>query len=328
MTRSFIAAWLTALALFAAASPASAARVSGLYVADVEAAPGQETTAAAFGAALDRVVVRLTGQRGHAGLGSGGALGSPSALVRRYQPLPGGLVRVEFDGAALKRRLDETNLPVWGEDRPLTEVRLVQPTGSDGLALREQIERTATERGVPVRVVLAGEAAGDSLHAGAERIEDLVAAAGAPEPDARLQGRPSPSAGAWSFRWTLDHAGQREEWTGDAAGGIHGLADRLAARYASAAAARRDLRLRVLGIGDFGDYGRVQAYLRSVDVIEHVGVERLDDAGVVFVLRARGGPDRLREGLALRQVLVEVRGTTLPEEGAPVDLVYRLASAP
>src|SRR5690606_15427240 len=107
-----------------------------------------------------------------------GALGRPSALVRRYQLLPGDRVRVEFDGAALKRRLDETNLPVWGEDRPLTEVRMAPAAGMNAESVREQLELTAEERGVPVRVVLAG-----GTDAGAERIEDLVAAAGGAGPD-------------------------------------------------------------------------------------------------------------------------------------------------
>lgn len=302
------------------APPVNGAPVADLYVARVAAgATSGPALDAAFGQALDDVVVKLTGQRRSAGLGSGGALGDPAALLRQYQLLPDGTVRVEFEPGALRRRLDQANLPVWSDDRPLTLVRVELPAGPAGTPdnVEEVLTATAARRGVPI--VLAS-AVPDVV----ERIEDLAAAPLA-RPDAVLLGRPVPSAGTQSYRWTLELGELRYEWQGDAGEGIHGLANRLAERHATTAAGVRELRLLVRSVGDFAAFGRLQSELRALDVVERVDIEKMAGDGILFVVRARGDRERLREALASKPQLREVDPLTAVLEVPSADLVYQLA---
>ena len=117
---------LSLLAVLLVQRPLPAAPVPDLYVAQVataglSGAPLDE----AFARALDEVLVKVTGRRYPGGDPAGRtALGPAGPLVRQYQPMPGGQVRVSFDPVALRRRLDAVNLPVWADDRP----RTLEPT--------------------------------------------------------------------------------------------------------------------------------------------------------------------------------------------------------
>lgn len=312
---------------------ARAAPVPDLYSARVPGGSAGAALDGAFTQALDEVVIKVTGQRGGA---ARGLLGSPAALVRQYQPLPGGLIRVEFDPVAVRRQLDAARLPVWGDDRPLTLVDVPLPVAppadiaapagpTEASALEQLLLATAASRGVPIILPMAPAA-------GPERIEDLLAQPVAANPgggvDAVLQGRPLATGGPGLYRWTLVLGDYREEWQGDGADGIHGLADRLAARYATAAAATRELRLLVQGVDSFPAYGQVQSYLRALDIIERTDIERVGAGGILFMLTVRGDPERLRTALALRPLLQEVDPLTAVLEAPTADLVYRLAANP
>lgn len=323
---------LGVLALLSAA--VRAAPVLDLYSADVPASgTGQAALDAAFNLALKDVLVKLTGQRNVAAELAAG-LGPAAPLVQRYQPLGGGRIRVQFDGPALRRRLDGTALPYWGDDRPRVLVVLVQPaaaTGADAVVLE-----AAARRGIPV--VLADPArvpAADPL--AAARVEARRVGA-----DAILIGRAVPTAGAGAFRWTLVAGDGQAEWPGDAAEGAEGTADRLAARYATAATANQPLRLVVAGINGFATYGEVLADLRGQNLVQSLEVREAAGDRVVFDLTVRGGADPFRAALAERPLLVPeappaqplVTAQPLPVAGvpAPPDAVlvlhYRVAGAP
>lgn len=318
-------AWLLgALALLPAV--ARPAPVADLYVAQVPAAatagPALDT---AFDLALRDVLVKLTGQRTLAADATA-AVGPAAPLVQRYQPLGDGRIRVQFDAAALRRRLDGTNLPYWGDDRPRVLVWLAPSDGAGAGGEDALVLAAADRRGLPV--VLAGPLpapAGDPLEA-------LQAEARRVGADAVLLGRPAPSAGSLARRWTLVLDGQQAEWPGDAAEGPEGAADRLAARYATSAATIQALPLVVSGIGDFDAYGRVLAHLRGQDVVESVQVERAAGDRVEFRLVVRGGAERLRESLQLKPLLApEADGPVPALAGAAVaagPLRYRLVAAP
>jgi hypothetical protein len=299
--------------------PVPAATVPDLYVAQVPAtALSGPPLDEAFALALDQVLVKVTGQRGIASdPGRRRAVGPPAPLVRQYQPVPGGQVRVSFDPAALRQRLDAANLPVWADDRPLTLVILPpEPVVAGGQAepagsLRQLLETTAASRGIPL--VFATEPATDPLL----DADSTARSAGA---DLLLTGRLAPAGGPALLRWTLARGSDRSEWQGDAVEGAHGLADRLAARYATAAAAGRVLRLRVTGVDSFDAYGRVQNYLRSVGVVQSADLREVAGDQLVYELAVRGDIDQLNDAFALRRVLEPV------PDAAAGDLTYRLVT--
>jgi hypothetical protein len=122
------------------------------------------------------------------------------ALVSQYQVEAGGRLRVQFDPAALRRRLDAANLPVWAAERPATLIMLFgvdapDAPGSDGQLVLD----TAASRGLPVVMSLSPDGAiGATADAGMRRpkprsrIADLV-----------LIGSRSPVSGVAAWRWTL-----------------------------------------------------------------------------------------------------------------------------
>jgi hypothetical protein len=317
-------------------SPGSTATLPDLYAAQVPvSATSSAGLDAAFSQALAAVLVKLTGQRNlPAEPAVQALLANATPLVSQYQVAGGGTLRVQFDRAALWRRLDAARLPVWADERPRTLVWLEVPAAPanlttvpapDPLAADLQLVLdTASSRGLPVALSRPAEAssgvAGDPLElarAEAERVgADLV-----------LLGQRLPVAGIAAWRWTLLDGTERSEWQGDAAEGVHRVADRLAARYAVAAAASSRLRLEVQGVASFADYGRLQAALRSVGVIETLAVASLRDDTIVYELVVRGDASRLRDVLALQAVIEPV----VAADGIGTDaagLVYRIAGAP
>lgn len=315
-------------------APVLASPVPDLYVAQVPTtALSGAALDEAFELALDEVLVKVTGQRFLAAdPARRQAVGPAGPLVRQYQPIAGGQVRVSFDPGALRRRLDAANLPVWADDRPRTLVILpgdgtagpapqlpgVVPSTESAGSARQLLMATAANRGIPVVLApepVAGEPGTE------EPLLDPQATARAAGADLLLVGRRAPVGGPAVLRWTLAQDSERAEWQGDAAGGADGLADRLAARYATAAAADRVLHLRIEGIDSFDDYGRLQGYLRTVGLIQSAELQWVTGGVLFFEMAVRGAVDQLNDAFALQRVLEPV-----PDSGAG-DLVYRLAPA-
>ena len=324
---------LSFIALAVAWTPLYAATVPDLYVAQVPAtALSGPPLDEAFALALDQVLIKVTGQRGIAAdPARRRAVGPPAPLVRQYQPVPGGQVRVSFDPAALRRRLDSANLPVWADERPLTVVILppepaaAGPAGGPAAATppvrssREVLLATAASRGLPV--VLAPEPVAGAPVAG-DPLSDADGTARAAGADLVLAGRPAPAGGPAMLRWTLAEGSDRSEWQGDVVEGAHGLADRLAARYATAASSGRVLRLRIVGVGSFDAYGRLQGYLRSVGLIQSAELREVVGDQLVYEVAVRGDVGQLNDAFALRRVLEPAA------DPAGEGLTYRLVDGP
>ncbi len=295
--------------------PVRAERVPDLYIATIPAAGLSGTRLdEAFALALDEVLVKVTGQRNVSERRS--AVGPAGPLVRQYQPVPGGDLRVSFDPASLRQRLDAASLPVWADNRPRTLVIL--PSAQNVELSRPLLLATAAYRGLPV-VLASNPPAGP---AGQDPLLEPAATARAAGADLLLVGRPAPVGGPAVLRWTLVQGDDRSEWQGDVAEGVHGLADRLAARYATAAGSGRIVNVRILGIDSFDAYGRLQGYLRTVGLIQRADLRRVTLGALDLELEVRGDIGQLSDALALQNVLVPA--------GAPgaADLVYRLAIAP
>lgn len=317
------AALFPLLAVMMAWQPLRAATAPDLYAAQVPAtALSGPPLEEAFALALDQVLVKVTGQRGIASdPGRRRAVGPPGPLVRQYQPVTGGQVRVSFDPVALRGRLDAANLPVWADDRPLTLVVLPfepvaatpGPAADPARSVRQLFEATAASRGLPLALEMSPESLADPLL-------DPDAATRSAGADQLLVGRISPAGGPALLRWTLARGSERAEWQGDAVEGAHGLADRLAARYATAAASGRILRMRVTGVDSFDAYGRVQNYLRSVGVVQSADLKEVAGDQLVYELAVRGDIDQLNDAFALRRVLEPV------SDRAVGDLTYRLVT--
>ena len=318
---------------------ADAAPVEGLYEAEVPASGlSGDALEEAFYRALAEVLVKVTGSRTvFADPARRRAVGPPGPLVRQYQPAAGGQLRVRFDPIAVRERLDAAALPVWGSERPLTLVlvpadilraELPDPAANSAMSPatdpalvpappapasdQQLILDTAARRGLAVRL-------------GAGTPEDTgPGASGAPAGEPVLVARRLAASGGGVYSWTLLQGTDRAEWQGGAADGIHGLADRLAARYASVAATSQPIRLLVDGVTSFDAYGRLQSYLRSLGLIQVATLEQVSGATLVFQLAVRGDAAQLQDVLALQRVLEPVGSETAD----PNELRYRFAGQP
>ena len=329
------------------AQQAAAARVDSVYAAEVDLPPGSNNLNPAFDAALEQVLVKVSGLD---------TLGTPAArrslapdsagLVRQYSRLPGDRIRVEFDGNELRTLLDAASQPVWGEERPLLALwYAVDAGGGDRLilagesapgtarsgadaqdALRERLLTAADARGLPLILPLVdaedlsrlgfADIWGDfrepvlaaSERYGAEGI--LIGRARSLDPDDRR------------VRWTLETAADQFAWEGSVEDGPQQAARLLAQRYATYADASGAVSLAVAGIDGLDRFGQLQQYLRSLNIVDSAAVARVQDDVVEFRLVVRGDAERLSRSLAGNRLL-EPATATLLSDGRPPDLSYR-----
>ncbi len=333
-------------------SSANAARVPGLYTAEVALPPGGDMDRA-FAVALGKVLVKVTGQRDLSAAGGPEAFGDPAALVRQYRNTAPGLVEVGFDPVALRRAISAAGLPVWGEDRPVTLVWLaieagrgqreilaaerssaarmpeanagasLQTTGVRLPEVRDTLLTTAAERGLPLVLPLV-----DSLDLEAVSFSDLwgdftepvLRASARYQPNAVLIGRGRAIGGMLQrVRWTLLIDGERTDWEGSVADGPDGAADWLAARLASSSEGPRPLTIRVQGIDNLETYGTVLNYLRELGIVDRCTVDRVAADRVVFGLQLRGDAQRLLRTFEIRKLL-QATDTISDSSMGPVDL--------
>jgi hypothetical protein len=164
-------------------------------------------------------------------------------------------------------------------------------------------------------------------------VEPVARASARYQADAVLIGRARLfPVGMTDVRWTLLLGQERLEWRGGVADGPQGLADRLAQRLASSAAAAPGItRMAVSGISTLDQYGLVLGYLQGLDVIESVSVGHIAGDSVGFDLRLRGDRERLARALAVRQLL-EPAADPHPTQASPPAAVpdpalwYRLSA--
>lgn len=314
--------WL-ALALAAglaagiAVAPAEAARVDGLYEAEVELGEDRD---AAFRAALSQVLVRITGRRDAADrIEIAPLLDNAPAYAQQFrQPSPSRLW-VAFDGAALERELTQLGQPVWGMERPSTLLwiavdagggkRFVVASGDESAeeaTLREQVREAAQGRGVPVVFPLMD--AEDRARASFSEVwggfEDPIREASARYGvDAILVGRLVTSE-LDRGRWMLYSADGVERWSGDVAESVNRLSDMFAARFAvTSSGESRMVRLGVSGVDSIEDYGRVSRFLGSLTAVESLAVETVEGDEIVFRVALRGEPATLDEAVRLGGLL-------------------------
>lgn len=253
--------------------------------------------------------------------------------------------RARFDGAALEAQLRERGLPVWGRERPVTQVWMVVEEGSSRLGPTESnaavevpaLLQSAIGRGVPISL---------PARVGANDIQDItqgadakIAAAAQSAGSRRvLVGRVTQKGTQWSGSWNLFSDGKlQDKWQGTAANrdealafGIDQLANAYAARYAlrgGAASATGAARIDVVvsGVESAADYARVARYLDGINGVATVELQELAHSRAVFGLGLQGDRVNLQQSIALGSVLVpdDTAAPAMPTTDTP--LSYRLA---
>lgn len=248
--------------------------------------------------AMRQALVRATGRRESADDPALAAVIADAArYVKSYASGPRGEPQVVFDAAAVAHAIDTAGRSVWDRERPFTLVVLYPPLGrADADAARVELERTATERGLPISVIplTVVDAAGNTLDAGA-----LLQAAQRYGGDQVLVGR-ADAAGvaAGQLQWTLYSHAQSQSWTGPLNAGIDHAVDLEAPPPGAAGEAEAPARLRIEGIAGLADYTAVERLLQSIPGVRRAEVAEVDAGSVTFEVEMRGGSAALEHELS------------------------------
>ncbi len=338
-----------------------AAQVRGLYSAEVPVA-GQEAELRnqAINEAFTRVLVKVSGSRTITARPEVAALLSrATAYVQQYRyrvgseidPRSGEPVRylqVSFDPVALNRLMRQSNLPVWGDNRPGLLVwlgreqagrrQLVRAETDSEIALWQALEQAGRQRGIPLLLPLMDLQDQTSLReadlwGGFEQV--LREASRRYSPDLILSGRLiQVDQGLWRADWTLFQPDGRVDWSdqGNSAEalarlGIERAADKLAERYApvSVATDSSSLQLRVEGVKGFADLVAIERLLRSQNSVVALVPLQVEPGAVTYRVRIRGSFEVLESGLSLGNLLEPLPAEAQdPQAGIVADLIYRL----
>jgi uncharacterized protein len=304
--------------------------------------------------ALGQVLVRITGDREIEKRKAGIELMKLAPrLVQQYDydrrpaPLAKGVVptvpvteikvfRARFDARVVDTQLRDRGFPVWGRERPVTQVLLAVEEGGSRWFLTESIAaveapsllQAALGRGVPI-VLPAAAGANEVQDLLQGRTDGLVAAAKAAGHRWVLVGRVAQKGAQWDGSWTLFDGGQvQDRWRGTAANrdealafGIDQMANAYAARYAvrgGAVVASGVLRLVVSGIDSAAEYARVQKYLAGLSTVSEVNLVEMSDGRAHFDLKARGDRTNLQQSIALSSLLKPVDGPAIDVADSPL----------
>lgn len=347
--RSRLPRFLAWLAFLLFLLPAIAPAVTGqeLFEAEVPVSSQQPAErASAMKQALSEVLVRVTGQRELPQQPAGRALldGAGNYVQQyRYFTVPDSepprlIMRVRFDGEALRQALREQGVAFWGDaERPDTLVWLaVEDRGrryivaeKDETPAGQQLEQASRQRGIPLLFPLM-----DLEDQSKVRFSDLWGgffdhareASQRYNPQAILIGRLNRSpTGSWVARWNLLVAGSPSSWTNSdnqlaavLSDGIDNVADTLSSRLAvrDAGAPAGMVSVRVDDIRTLAAYARVNSYLDSLTAVRQLQVEEVNPTSVRYALQLDGSLQGLTQTIAI--------GTVLEPDPTGAPATYRL----
>lgn len=253
--------------------------------------------AAGFGEALKVAAVRASGRREAAGNPAVvSAASDPTRYVQQYSTTSDRMLKVGFDGRGVEQLLQQAGLPLWPAERPVTLVQLFVPSVAGGARAvlagehcpeRDQLERAAQARGLPIRWP------DQPTDLGSAR---AALAAPGPAAGAVLVGVASGTQLAWSFA----HLDTRQQGQGGAAAGADLAADALATRYAPASTKGvATVPVRVGGVTDVRSYAGLLEYLQTLSLVRSVAVDEVSGSTVRLNVALRGDLELLKRIAAL-----------------------------
>jgi uncharacterized protein len=307
---------LTVLAVLLFAAAAQAVTVPDLYET---AQPVDDSRDAAFAAALNTVLIRVSGQR-DAALRVG-QVSDPRKYVQRFGFTADNVLQVLFDSGSVDQLLSKAGLPIWGRERPATVVMFGVEDGGSWRWLaadtpareRDAIEKIARERGLPLKWPVMD--AQERSEASSES-PGLMQSAARYQANAVLLGR----ARGGIVQWTLLSDEGAARASGGLEDGIHLAADTFARVFAASGSSLGSVIVEVAGISDLNAYAATLNYLEGMTLVRGVALEQVAGEKMRFRLAVRGDAATLRRAIALDHRLVP----TDTADGAAVDrLAFR-----
>lgn len=304
---------------------------SDLYTGEV-LVPSQDEAerSKAMVEALKQVLVKVSGDPSAAERAAvQSALADPAPLIQAFYyrqdvdrsgPTPALRLyyAANFEPRAITRLLSASGLAQWARERPTLMVWVVTDAGGETRYLDNAqlapLLRRGSERGIELKAATLGEDAGMAQIADVERgevarLRPVASRYGAP---GVLAGRLYNTADGVLGRFAFGD-GEREESFEvrglDPAATLRAAADetanRMASRYAFAAADSEPVAVSavVRNIRSAADFARVHAYLASLSVVREMRLGSAAADTMNLDLSVSGGAERLRQIVALNEVL-------------------------
>ncbi|TNF36761.1 MAG: DUF2066 domain-containing protein [Gammaproteobacteria bacterium] len=231
---------------------------------------------------------------------------------------------IQFNEAAVAKLLRDSNLPVWGKQRPNVLIWLAVRDGrnryvlkdADASVIKDVVNREAIRRGLPLQWPQYD--ATDKQALGFADIwggfwDPVVQASKRYAADAILLGRMDWTGSGWQMNWSLWLEQKSEQWNLSAveldmlmASGINLATDQIASRFAVLQNTTDEGRLivQVNGVSNVASYARIARYLQSLVPVKHVFVTEVEQQQVKFHLDIAGSRDDLQRLIALDKTLV------------------------
>lgn len=331
---------MACLAALLALSPAWARDLGDVQVPVADRSA--DVRAGAFAEALDRVLVRLTGDRQVDGLGALAALRrDPSRWVQQfsYDGVDSDAtlaLSVRFAIPVLMRQLEQAAVPVWTTVRPDTLFWLVVQRGAAGEIMSgtsadpavQSLLQAAEARGLPVALPLMDAEDQGRIRAADIRghfdniLQQAAARYAAPfNVAAVLYPGATPQ-----IRWRLVYQGRLED-SGEVTASteeevLTALVDevtaRIAPRYTVRPGAPTRYRLKISGVSSLDDWQGVTGHATRLAGVSDLSVASLAGSELLLDLRFTGQADQLRALMSLDPRLMPCAELQTPPESADV----------
>jgi len=311
---------------------AQAETVSGLYqVREPVSGQGNEARAQATQAALDTLVLRLTGDpKAPQNPGLAELRKDPQQIISQFgfEAGPPESLVVEFDPGSTERTLRQAGFALWGSNRPailgwwLNDSTEGSSLVGDGQSGAEVLRRAAQHRGLPLRLPLGD--LDEQLVATAKNLEGtdpapLQAASGRYGADALLAVHATEADGKWNGTWRLWLGEQREQGKVEGADQaavadavMLAVAQRLAPRFVARPGASSEQSIQIQGMN-------LERYAELGRVLEPFGGRITEVQGDVVTYKATGSTEQLKAQLGLAHLQEAPAEAAPPVPAAPAD---------
>lgn len=261
---------------------------------------------------------------------------------------------LRFTEKTVAKLLRQQGHPVWGKTRPATLVWLVVDdqkqriliSNSSAHISRTHIQKEATKKGLPFRLPLMDLADQSKLQVTdvwGNFEETILAASSRYQTEAILVGRIYLSfAKTWNTRWSLYSAGQRQDWEVNNNETLHAAVNEglsktgevLSVRFTQVDNSQQSdvVLLQVKNITNLKTYNKVIKYLKGLNAVTKIEVDKVNTDNVIFRIKTRNGRLGISQAVALGHVLVsEVNDPIIRTETSEdkqqqlkAELVYKL----
>jgi len=348
--------------------PASAVVVNHLYEAEI---PVQDQTRKTrhqvFKKAFQQTLIRV--------VGSSSVLGNPlvddarNKVLKfvsqfRYRELPlndntpaasqnpseeapyTNILWIKFDAQAINNLLRNSQLPVWGKQRPETLVWIAVRDGghryilkeSDKSPIKDEIEKAAKLRGLPIRWPVyddLDEKRLSFLDVWGGFWDNILKVSRRYQTESILAGRYLWAGEQWQVKWDLLSDTHQQYWAINAREldllstvGVDKAADAVSVKYALLLKESDGGKffIDIHGINSVDSYARAMAYLQSLQPVKDLNASEIGSQGVRFKIEAQGGVDDLKRRIALGNFLqpVNIQVTTQQSGLDDVVLAYEM----